>query len=744
MSSLSDQQLLRDYAEQQSETAFAELVRRHVDFVYSAALRMVRDPHVAEDVTQAVFIALSQQASRLTDHPVLSGWLHRTSQNIAAKTIRADVRRRAREKEAMAMNELLSIETYATWEQIAPHLDPALGQLSDLDRDALLLRYFQRQSAREMAQTLGTTEDAAQKRVSRAVDRLRELFMQQGITVGTSGLGVVLSANAVHAAPAGLIAAVTSATTATFASSTAGFLKWLSAKSIAAAITGALVIGTGTVLLCETDVRLGSASPKAQAPNSKSPTPSTLNSQASVSGLISGVLKTPDGQPLPNAEVYLSTAFVSVPVYAERSDKVQSTVTDRSGRFAFPDDPANRAIIVLNEKGYGQASVAELAKRSEIVLQPWAHIEGTLREGTKIMANQAIHLSRTRFGSKIQERTFRAAHDTSTTTDAAGRYLFDRVAPGDIWISWKKAKDRYDVQYRYVDVQAGRLLTVDLGGRGRPITGRAQLLDADNSAPVKFYGSIWPWTLHQMRKPPNWSDLSPDEQESLTVEWEKTPEAKIYNQEKCPIDFRLAADGTFTIPDLPPGGYRVTVASWTGAPVSSRMISRGVAQIAVPEMPSGRSDEPLDIGTVEAFYTRPFQQGEPAPPFETKTFTGALLKLADQKGKYVLLTFWRSEGRETEEELQPLKAAQTAWGKDKRLVIIGLNFDDSVEIARAYAEKHELNWTHGYPGPKSNLTMRYRLRGPTTLLIGPDGRFLQPDLHGPEIADALHDALGSK
>src|SRR5689334_11540665 len=188
MNSLTDQQLLLEYTGHRSEAAFAELVRRHVDFVYSAALRMVRDPHLAEDVTQAVFIALYQQAPRLTDRPVLSGWLHRTSQNLAAKTIRSDVRRRAREKEAMAMNELLSTEPDATWEQIAPHLDPALGHLSDADRDALLLRYFQRQSARQMAETLGTTEDAAQKRVSRALDRLRELFVQQGVPVGSSSL----------------------------------------------------------------------------------------------------------------------------------------------------------------------------------------------------------------------------------------------------------------------------------------------------------------------------------------------------------------------------------------------------------------------------------------------------------------------------------------------------------------------------------------------------------------------------
>src|SRR6266550_7038435 len=126
MNSRTDQQLLRDYTGRRSEAAFAELVRRHVDFVYSAALRMVRDSHLAEDVTQGVFVALAKNFAQLTDRPVLSGWLHRTAQNIAAQTVRTDVRRRAREQEAAAMNELIETDD-APWHQLAPHLDTALG-----------------------------------------------------------------------------------------------------------------------------------------------------------------------------------------------------------------------------------------------------------------------------------------------------------------------------------------------------------------------------------------------------------------------------------------------------------------------------------------------------------------------------------------------------------------------------------------------------------------------------------------
>ena len=172
---------------------------------------MVCDAHLAKDVTQGVFIALAQNARQLADRPVLSGWLHRTAQNLAANTVRSDVRRRAREQEAAAMNELLSTESDANWENIAPHLDAGLGELDEADRDALLLRYFQRKSAREMAEILGTSEDAAQKRVSRAVERLREFFSKRNVTIGASGLTILISANAVQSAPIGLAATISAA-----------------------------------------------------------------------------------------------------------------------------------------------------------------------------------------------------------------------------------------------------------------------------------------------------------------------------------------------------------------------------------------------------------------------------------------------------------------------------------------------------------------------------------------------------
>jgi RNA polymerase sigma factor (sigma-70 family) len=207
-----DSLLLRAYAERRLEAAFNELVHRHVDLVYSAAIRMVRDPHLAEDVTQGAFLALARQASELMERPTLAGWLHRTAQNIAAQTVRTTERRRAREQEAFAMSEQISTSPDVWWEQIEPHLDAALGELIDADRDAVVLRYFHKKSTAEIATILGVSDDAAQKRVSRAVEKLREVFAKNKITIGAGSLGTLISANAVQAAPVGLATKILAAT----------------------------------------------------------------------------------------------------------------------------------------------------------------------------------------------------------------------------------------------------------------------------------------------------------------------------------------------------------------------------------------------------------------------------------------------------------------------------------------------------------------------------------------------------
>ena len=170
MQAMKDMVLLREYAARNSEAAFEELVSRRVGFVYSAALRQVRDPHMAEEVTQAVFIILAQKAGRISDKTILTGWLFKTTRFAALAQIRAAARRQRQEKEFQMQTEFQSAAADETWEEISPLLDEALTTLGEKDRQAVLLRFFENKSLAEVGNNLGTGEDTARKRVTRALE----------------------------------------------------------------------------------------------------------------------------------------------------------------------------------------------------------------------------------------------------------------------------------------------------------------------------------------------------------------------------------------------------------------------------------------------------------------------------------------------------------------------------------------------------------------------------------------------
>jgi len=254
----SDLELLEAYARKNSEESFAALVNRHLNLVYSAALRQVRSPQLAEEVAQSVFTDLSRNAARLKPDTILTAWLYQVTCRTAIDVVRREARRQLREQIATEMN-TLNIDTPSRqsgtpadeWSQVEPMLDDAMATLDAADRTAVLLRYFENKSLREVGAALGTSDDAAQKRVSRAVERLREFLAKRGVTVGAGGLVVVLAANAVQAAPVGLAAmiataaALAGATIATTATTTV--VKTIVMTTLQKAIiTAALVAAVGT------------------------------------------------------------------------------------------------------------------------------------------------------------------------------------------------------------------------------------------------------------------------------------------------------------------------------------------------------------------------------------------------------------------------------------------------------------------------------------------------------------------
>jgi RNA polymerase sigma factor (sigma-70 family) len=204
-----DIELLRRYVATNCEDSFAELVRLHIDLVYSAALRLVYDdPSLAEDVTQAVFSDLAQKASRLTAHSSLAGWLYTSTRFVAANARRTESRRRAREQKVYAMNQLIEpADRIPDCDQLRFMLDEAMHQLSQSDREAILLRYFEQRPLNEVGKRLDLSENAARMRVERAVERLRFILIRAGVT-SAAALTAVLGEQVVRAAPKSLAATV--------------------------------------------------------------------------------------------------------------------------------------------------------------------------------------------------------------------------------------------------------------------------------------------------------------------------------------------------------------------------------------------------------------------------------------------------------------------------------------------------------------------------------------------------------
>lgn len=240
-----DHELLGQFTRAQSQAAFTALVDRHLDLVYSAALRQVRSPQLAEEVAQAVFLQLAHHAARLRADTLLTAWLYQVTRNAAIDVVRREARRQAREQIACEMSAMKDPST--DWTRIEPLLDEAMHSLDDADRAAILLRYFENKSLREVGQALGATEDAAQKRVGRALERLRAFFAKREITVGASGLAALVSAHAIQAAPSGLAASVAAgtalATGALSVSTTATLTQAIAMTTLQKTLIAALAFG---------------------------------------------------------------------------------------------------------------------------------------------------------------------------------------------------------------------------------------------------------------------------------------------------------------------------------------------------------------------------------------------------------------------------------------------------------------------------------------------------------------------
>ena len=258
-----DISLLKRYANG-DESAFTLLVERHIHLVYSTALRQVGNPSHAEEISQVVFIILTRKAKSISPKTILPGWLYQTARLTAANFLRSEGSRQQREQEAYMQSTLSETDT-RSWNEIAPLLEEAMGRLGQADRDAIVLRFFENKTPQELATMLGLNEVTARKRVSRALERLRNYFSKRGVHSATSVIAETISRNAVQAAPAGLsksVAAmalakgvVASTSTITLIKGALKFMAWTKMKTTVIASLGILLAAGTTVAVSKARAR---------------------------------------------------------------------------------------------------------------------------------------------------------------------------------------------------------------------------------------------------------------------------------------------------------------------------------------------------------------------------------------------------------------------------------------------------------------------------------------------------------
>ena len=256
-----DLTLLREYARLNSEEAFAALVSRHINLVYSVALRQVRDSHLAEEITQAVFIILARKAGSLGPKTILSGWLCRTARYASANALTIQRRRQHREQEAYMQSILNEPAPDETWAHIAPLLDAAMEKLGQKDHDALVLRFFENKNFEEVGAALGASEDAAKMRVGRALEKLRKFFTGRGVRSTAGSIAGAISTNSVQAAPVALAKSVTavaiakgvaaSGSTLTLIKGALKLMAWAKAKMAIGVGMGVLLAAGGGAAIYE-------------------------------------------------------------------------------------------------------------------------------------------------------------------------------------------------------------------------------------------------------------------------------------------------------------------------------------------------------------------------------------------------------------------------------------------------------------------------------------------------------------
>mgnify|MGYP003735806137 CR=1 FL=1 len=463
---------------------------------------------------------------------------------------------------------------------------------------------------------------------------------------------------------------------------------------------------------------------------------------------IAGRVVRADKTPVVGAQVALCTPGVYTRLSngsLEQEGTAAARTTDAEGRFSFSAQIDTWMIAVVCDEGFARVNEDAFEGSADIVVKPWARVEGVVHVGSAPGAGQPMVLW---ISEPYRPKAPQLSFSYSAQADSEGRFVFERVVPGEASVGRRidTVGGGWTTSHAIpFEALPGETTNLSIGGTGRPVIGRLTVpADCDREVTwgIGFYAVN---TRDERPVPPE--GLNDEEIERW---YRESTEVKAFQRTRRSYTVITDPDGAFRVDDVPAGQYILVIqAHEINAPGRcgyGPQIGRVHYEFDIPEMPGGRSDTPLDIGTHELAVQAHLEVGQRVADFEAPGLDGGTVKLADFRGRYVLLDFWATWCGWCLKEMPTLKEIYEAHKDNPRFALISLDLDDGVDAPRKYTKENAIAWTQAYLGAWNNATLpaRFGVTGiPALFLVDPEGKLVAKDLRGEELKKAVADALGA-